>query len=596
MKRILLAVLLLFLSACSIPGMGVSPTESIGQTNEPEASVPAEQTHEPSPPSSGEKTADVIFYGGTVLTIDDKLSVAQALAVKGDQIVAVGSDQEVMAWNGDQTVMIALDGRTLMPGFVDPHTHLLNDAGQFGTDLDGIQQLALENGVTTIGDMFVTQDFLNEMRDYNAENKLRIRTSLYLIYNTNCGDIVGDWWKDIPPTREPGEMLRIGGVKIFADGGSCKRPALSYETSSGSGLGDLFLTGEQIREVVSEAQSIGHQVAIHALGDRAIEAALDGIQAALDGRPNTFRHRIEHNAILRPDLLPRYGEIGVVATIFGTFPSCNTFENPSPPPYNEWEWAWDTLLDTNPGLHVAWHGDDPYIRPLSPILELYGLVTRNYADDDRKTVCKAVDWIADNTLSMNQALPMMTRESAYALFRDKEVGTLEPGKFADLIILSDNPMSENPDSLLDTYILMTMVGGKVEWCAPGSEVLCPTVQALTKESNSIPFGFLDGPSPDETVSGTIEVFGWALDDSGPIDRVEIYLDGKYIGDAVYGDPRPDVDHDYPGREGAPNFGYIYQLNTTLYENGPHTLSALAVGSAGDQVYMSPENLSITLQN
>jgi len=596
MKRILLAVILLFLSACSIPNKGVSPIEPIGQTDEAGATLSVEQTTEPLPSISAEQTADVIFHGGNALTMDEDLSVAQALAIKGDQIIAVGSEQSVMAWKGEGTVLVALDGRTLMPGFVDAHTHLLNDAGQFGTDLDGVQQLALENGITTIGDMFVTQDVLIEMRDYNAENRLRIRTSLYLIYDTNCGDIVGDWWKDIPPTREPGEMLRIGGVKIFADGGSCKRPALSYETSPGSGLGDLFLTGEQIAEIVSEAQGVGHQVAIHALGDRAIEAALDGLQSALDGRPNTYRHRIEHNAILRPDLLPRYGEIGVVATIFGTFPSCNTFENPSPPPYNEWEWAWDTLLEANPGLHVAWHGDDPYIRPLGPILELYGLVTRNYADDDRKTVCKAVDWIADNTLNVEQALPMMTRESAYALFRDEEVGTLEPGKFADLIILSDNPMSENPDTLLDTHVLMTMVSGNVEWCASGSEALCPTASVTTTEDNSVPFGFLDGPSPEETVSGTIEVFGWALDDDGPIERVEIYLDGEYIGDAIYGDPRPDVANDYPGREGAPNFGYIFQLDTTLYANGPHTLSSLAFGPSGNPGYMNPETLSFTIEN
>ena len=77
-------------------------------------------------------------------------------------------------------------------------------------------------------------------------------------------------------------MLRIGGVKIFTDGGSCNRPALSYETSPGSGLGDLYLTGDQVAEVVTDAQQAGHQVAIHALGDRAIEAALDGIETALE--------------------------------------------------------------------------------------------------------------------------------------------------------------------------------------------------------------------------------------------------------------------------------------------------------------------------
>ena len=595
MKRVILSIALL-LSACNFSDTGELPTVPPPDLDSPVPTIPAGETVVPVPTISLDHAADVIFHGGVVLTMDKSLSVAQALAIKDDKIIAIGSDADVFALAGPETEIIALEGRTLMPGFVDAHTHLLNDAGSFGMDLDGVQQMALENGITTISSMFTTENFLNEMRDYNAENKLRVRTSLYLIYNTNCGDIVSNWWKAYPPTREPGEMLRIGGVKIFADGGSCNRPALSYETSPGSGLGDLYLTGDQIAEVVKEAQEVGHQVAIHALGDRAIEAALDGIQSALAGSPNINRHRIEHNAILRPDLLPRYGELDVVATIFGTFPSCIDFKNPSPPPYNEWEWAWDTLVDANPDLHIAWHGDDPYIAPLSPILELYGMVTRSYANDDRVTLCEGKDWIVDNTLTVEQALPMMNRESAYALFRDGEVGMLEPGMFADLIILSNNPMTDDPNTLLDTYVLMTMVGGKVEWCAPGSESFCPSTAPLVFDSESIPFGYVDTPAPDETISGIFNLFGWALVDGGPIDRVEIYIDGEYIGNAVYGVPRPDVAADYPGRDGEPNFGYSFQLDTSLYGNGPHTLSVVAYSLSGSEGYLIPETLSFTIEN
>jgi len=575
MKRIFV-LLVLLLSSCNFANTDQTPIE---QTLQSTASVPVE--------------ADIIFYDGNVLTMDSSLSVAQALAVKDEKIIAVGNNDEVMAFKGAQTELISLDGKTLMPGFVDAHTHLLNDAYQFGTDLDGIQQLALENGITTIGNMFSPPDFLETMRGYQAENKLRIRASLYLNYDTNCGDIVGDWWKDVPPTRVPGEMLRIGGVKIFADGGSCKRPALSYETSPGSGFGDLFLTGGQIAAVVREAQSVGHQVAIHAIGDRAIEAALDGIEAALNGGPNIYRHRIEHNAILRPDLLPRYGELDIVATIFGSFPSCTPFENPSPPPYNEWEWAWDTLVDANPDLHIAWHGDDPSIPPISPVLELYGMVTRNYADDDRKTVCEGKDWIIDNKLSVEQALPMMTRESAYALFRDTEVGTLETGKYADLIILSQNPMTIEPQELLNTYVLMTMVGGKVEWCAPGSESLCPNIDT---SGESVPNGFLDSPGPGATASGIFNVYGWALDDHGSIVKLEVYLDGEYIGDALYGTPRPDVADDYPNREGSPNFGFSFSLDTTKYSNGTHTISISAINNVGNKSDIYPGIQTFTISN
>lgn len=151
MKRIFLFAFF-FLSACSLP----NSTESPGQF----------------PAISPQDAADVIFHDSIVLTMDSELSRAQAVALRGDRIIAVGNDREVMAWQGDQTRLIDLGGRTLMPGFVDAHTHLLNDAGSFGMDLDSVQQLALENGITTIGSMYTTQEFLNEMRNYNAENKL----------------------------------------------------------------------------------------------------------------------------------------------------------------------------------------------------------------------------------------------------------------------------------------------------------------------------------------------------------------------------------------------------------------------------------------
>ncbi len=449
----------------------------------------------PTPPilASDEEAADIIFYNGDVLMMDEALTQAEALAVRGEKIMAVGSEAEVLTLRGERTQLIDLRGQALLPGFVDPHTHLLNDAGMYGMTPEEAQNLALENGITTLGDPYVTAEFLEEMRAMNAEGKLHVRTSLYLIYNTNCGELVGDWYLSEAPTRTPGEMLRIGGVKVFADGGSCNLPAFSYELPNGLGKGDLFITADQLAGVVGDAQDAGFQVATHALGDRAIETVLDAYELALDGQENAYRHRIEHNAILRPDLLPRYGEIGVVATIFASYVSCNPFDTPSPPePYNQWEWAWPSLIEANPDLHIAWHGDDPYIEPISPVLELYGFVTRKQALDDRTTVCDPPDWIADDTLPVEVALPMMNREAAYALFRDEEVGTLEVGKYADLIILSANPLNVATEEIRDIQLWMTMVGSKVEYCAAGGEALCP--QAVVSVAPAAPVGPATGPN------------------------------------------------------------------------------------------------------
>jgi predicted amidohydrolase YtcJ len=273
-------------------------------------------------------------------------------------------------------------------------------------------------------------------------------------------------------------MLRIGGVKVFSDGGSCGGPAVSFEYPNDGGQGDLFFTQEEMDRIVATVHADGYQLAIHALGDRAIEQVQNAIAAALDGEPNTLRHRIEHNAVLRPEMMSRYTEIGVVPLIFGAYPTCSKLGAPSkykyvvPEEYQSWEWPWRELLDANPGLIFAWHGDDPPMPPVNPILDLYGFVTRRAIAEDG-SVCEPPDGVAANTITVEEALPIMTMGSAYALFRDEEVGSLKPDKYADVIILSENPLAVAPDTIKDIEVLMTMVGGHVEYCAPGHEALCP---------------------------------------------------------------------------------------------------------------------------
>ena len=90
-------------------------------------------------------------------------------------------------------------------------------------------------------------------------------------------------------------------------------------------------------------------------------------------------------------------------------------------------------------------------------------------DADGETICDTPEWLAHKMLTVDQVLPMMTIEAAYALFRDEEVGSLRAGKLADLIILSDNPLTVEPNAIKDLEVSMTMVGGRVAYCAPGYE-------------------------------------------------------------------------------------------------------------------------------
>ena len=367
-----------------------------------------------------------------------------------------------------------------MPGIVDAHTHIFNDAeALLGMSLARAQQLALQNGITCLADMCVFPEFLQQMRDFEQSGKLKVRTSLYLPYNTNCGDIVGDWYKNHPPTREFGEMLRIGGVKIMADGGSCGTPAFSFELPDNLGYGDLWFVQEQMNQIVADANAAGYQVAIHASGDRAIEQVQNAIQFALKGQPNTLRHRMEHNSIVRPDLLHRYSEIGIVPILFGYYATCIENDEGNWAPYvGEESLSWvrnnRALLDANPGLIFAWHSDYPWVgRVIDPFKQLYALVTRKEVAPDGVTICEPPDWLAETTITAQEGIQMMTTGAAFSIFREEEVGSLESGKFADLIVVSENPLSVDPNDIKDIKVLLTMVGGKVEYCMQGEESLCP---------------------------------------------------------------------------------------------------------------------------
>ena len=119
------------------PTAGPEPSPTV-----PPAAPDETPTGESEPPQSGLRP-DVIFHNGSILTIETEQPQAQALAIQGESILAVGSDEDILALAGPQTQGIDLQGRALMPGFVDAHTHILSAPDQYGTDLEGIQDLSL---------------------------------------------------------------------------------------------------------------------------------------------------------------------------------------------------------------------------------------------------------------------------------------------------------------------------------------------------------------------------------------------------------------------------------------------------------------------
>lgn len=443
-------------------------------------------------PAAGDP-ADVVYLGGDVLTMDPELPRADALATTGGRIVAIGDTADIEALVGPDTRVVELDGSTLLPGFVDSHTHF------FGAGVDdpaATQEQILSYGVTTIGELGVSPELHDHIQALAANGDLRVRVSEYLAALNSCGEHLGDWFVDVVPPHkgqvgegeaatgepaepgtggadEPGALVEIPGVKLFTDGGSCGIPAGT--TASGEPFGDLWLSDEQLAAYITEYDALGYQVAVHVLGVRAIDQTLR-VYTDLFGGESPAHHRIEHNALVTPDFAGRYDAAGVVGTIFGAYPAC-TFEdllaNGSSTLDLDKEWNWRRLLDENPGTVFAWSSDAgvPALPDPSTISALAGFVTRTEVTADGRE-CTPTPEGAAGAIGVQEALELMTTGGAYALDREDEIGMLRVGMLADLTVLSENPRTVPPERLRDLHVELTVVGGDEAFCRGDRARLC----------------------------------------------------------------------------------------------------------------------------
>jgi predicted amidohydrolase YtcJ len=462
-RRPLVAAAVVLAFAASACGGATMDTTST--TGVPTTTLATTTTESP----SAADYADWVFLGGRVITMAPDLGTAEAVAVTGAMIVAVGSEDELRSRIGAETTVVDLSGSTLMPGFVDTHSHI------FGRDDPlSVQAELLAAGITTTAEMGIEPDEFASLLGLVAEGDLRLRLNVYLPVTDSCGEFVDEWYRDHPRSTPPGERLWIAGVKLFADGGSCGRPASSFETETGPG--DLYLTAAELAPLFQRLDSEGYQIAIHALGDRAMTEVLDGFDAAFGG-PRPLRHRIEHNALVSEAFAGRYDRAGVTATIFGFYPTCfftgesGGFAYRTPPPFDEWEWHWRRLIDGNPNTVFAWHADFPVFGQTSPIASLFGLVTRKEARGDG-TFCEPGPAQEAGAIRIDEALRLMTTDAAYVLHREEEIGSITPGRLADLVILTDDPRQVEPGELLNTIVIFTMVDGVPEFCTDIFESLC----------------------------------------------------------------------------------------------------------------------------
>jgi predicted amidohydrolase YtcJ len=527
--------------------------------------------------------ADLVILHGHVWTVDHDHPQAEAIAIHGSHILAVGSDAEIAKWIGPTTKKIDAQGKTVLPGFIDAHVHFSSGGGEIsgvqlrdattpkefarriaehakklpsgewmlggtwdhelwgGTPLplhdwidattadtpvfvsryDG--HMALANalalrlagitretkdppggsivrdkdgnptgllkdaamglvyrvipapseeqllrmihagmaearrfGVTSVHDISSTED----VRAYQilaARGELTLR-----IY---CITPLPQWQGPATAGIRAGfgnDWIHLGALKGFADGSLGSTTALFEQPFNDapetSGLpNEMMLPEGNMLKMALGADKAGLQLAVHAIGDKANRIMLDVYTevAKQNGQRSDRRWRIEHAQHLRPDDFQRFAQLGVIASVqpYHAIDDGRWAEKRIGHERARTTYAFRTFLDS--GVRLAL-GTDWTVAPLNPMLTLYAAVTRATLDGRNPN-----GWFPEQKLTLKEAIEAYTMGSAYAEFREKEKGSLTPGKLADVVVLDSDLFALAPEKIKDASVQYTIVGGKV---------------------------------------------------------------------------------------------------------------------------------------
>jgi hypothetical protein len=520
---------------------------------------------------------DLLFTGGPILTMNPAQPRAEALAVKDGRIAALGARQAVERLATERTQRVDLQGRALLPGFIDAHTHFVMTslaplaadchtppartvddlldrlreraeatkdgwikgggyrqqrlaerrhptrqeldrvsaerpvylahmtihecvvnsvalrmagisretpeppAGRIGRDAEGepngwlaeaamsrietlytewaldsyaahVFGLLAENadrhfaaGVTHLHDAAVSPRLEALYRQATRSGALRLPVTVLPSSGTGFFDPPIDRL-DGAPSGEVLDGVRVSALKLFADGGVRAATRVMVDGVEKE-FGILFYRPQDLQDLVLDAHKRGFQVAIHAHGNVAIEHALDAFEHALRQHPKADpRFRIEHCSLLDDRLIRRITDLGVVVVTQPNFLRFGDMYIDYPGvawlPYRQ-------LLDA--GARLVFSSDEP-VDEWEPLAAMAAAITRRTA--------AGTDFHPDQRVTIEEALRLYTSEAATADFTERERGTLEPGKRADLVVLSEDPLSVNTENFGRLQVEATYVAGE----------------------------------------------------------------------------------------------------------------------------------------
>jgi predicted amidohydrolase YtcJ len=317
------------------------------------------------------------------------------------------------------------------------------------------QEYALRNGITGVH----TCETLTEwetLAALDAEGKLKLRV-YHLLPPDDLDEAAS---RDITP-GSGSSRLWFNHVKLFADGSLGSGTALMHEpyADDPEECGIACLEREELEEKVRLAYSRGCDVAIHAIGDLALTNALQSIAAARKQYPGEHRDRIEHVQIYRPLDLELFHDLGVVASVQPVF--LGTDWSPADkrwgPGRCRHAYAWKSLLQAK--LRVQFGSDTP-VESINPIYGIHAAVTRQDASGQPQG-----GWFPDQKLSLEESINGFTAVAAWNARREKQLGSILPGKWADLTVFEKDLFELPPEEWLSVKTAMTIVHGEVVYRA-----------------------------------------------------------------------------------------------------------------------------------
>jgi hypothetical protein len=318
--------------------------------------------------------------------------------------------------------------------------------------LDAAMRFVAGQGVTAVQNMGSWGDLAVFRR---AQQAGKLGTRIYALVPLSSWQRLAEEVK----TRGRGDSwLRIGGLKGFVDGsiGSHTAAMLEPFTDAPNDKGLLVNSAEDLYAWTSAADKAGLQVAVHAIGDRAIRMQLDIFErVARENGARDRRFRIEHAQHIAPPDMARFGALGVIASMqpYHAIDDGRWVDKVIGAERAKGTYAFKALLDTKATLAF---GSDWFVAPPTPLEGIYAAVTRRTLDEKRPG-----GWVPEQKITVEQALRAYTVDGAYAGFAEQERGVLKVGMLADFVMIDKDLTKVAPETIRDAKVLRTVVGGRV---------------------------------------------------------------------------------------------------------------------------------------